>query len=70
MSSRHLDDLRAQALHARQRYQLYKAKAYGQRPTSAARLLELERAWELAEARLHAAEAQERRTDERPPGPN
>jgi uncharacterized protein YPO0396 len=61
MSSRHLDDLRAQAQHARQRYDLYKAKVYGSRPTSPARMLELQRASEQAEARLRAAEAQERR---------
>jgi len=62
MSTRHLDDLRAQAQHARQRYDLYKAKAYGPRPTSPARLRELERACEGAEARLLAAEAEERRS--------
>jgi hypothetical protein len=61
MSTRHLDDLRVQAQYARQRYDLYKARAYGQRPTSPARMRELERAWEQAEARLHAAEAEERR---------
>ena len=61
MSSRHLDDLRAQAQHARQRYDLYKAKVYGPRPTSLARMRELQRASEQAEARLRAAEAQERR---------
>ncbi|MGA2927819.1 MAG: hypothetical protein ABSG43_17850 [Solirubrobacteraceae bacterium] len=60
MSSRELDDLRVQAQHARQRYDLYKAKAYGQRPTSAARMSELQRACERAEARLRAAEGQER----------
>jgi hypothetical protein len=57
MSTGHLDDLRAQAQHARQRYQLYKAKVYGPRATSMARLRELERAYEQAEARLRAAEA-------------
>ena len=61
MSTRHLDDLRAQAQHARQRYDLYKAKAYGPRPTSPARMRELQRACEQAAARLRAAEAQERR---------
>ena len=60
MSTRHLDDLRAQALHARQRYDLYKAKAYGLRPTSPGRLRELQRASEQADARLRAAEAHER----------
>ena len=73
MSTRHLDDLRAEAQYARQRYDLYKAKAYGQRPTSLARMRELERACAGAEARLRAAEAEERRaplTDDRPPGPS
>jgi hypothetical protein len=59
MCTRHLDDLRVQAQHARQRYDLYKAKVYGQRPTSAARLRELERACEQAQARVRAVEAQE-----------
>ena len=60
MSTSHLDDLRAQARYARQRYDLYRARAYGQRPTSPARMRELERACEQAEARLRAAEAEER----------
>jgi hypothetical protein len=71
MSIEHLDDLRAQARYARERYQLYKAKAYGQRATSPARLRELERACEQAEARLRAAEAEEQRAraaGERPAG--
>jgi len=71
MSVEHLDDLRAQARYARERYQLYKAKAYGQRATSPARLRELERACEQAEARLRAAEAEEQRpraAGERPAG--
>ncbi len=59
-SSDHIDDLRAQAEYSRQRFQLYKAKAYGQRPTSPVRMRELERTWEQAEARLRAAEAEER----------
>ncbi len=69
----HLDDLRAQAQYARQRYQLYKAKAYGQRPTSPVRLRELERVYDQAEARLRAAEADERRArlqDDAPSGPS
>jgi len=61
MSTDHLDDLRARAQHARQRYQLYKAKAFGQRPTSQARLRELQRECEQAEARLRAAQAEEQR---------
>ncbi len=65
--------MRIQAQYARQRYDLYKAKAYGQRPTSPARLRELQRAFEQAEARLHAAEADERRTRtarDSPPDPS
>jgi hypothetical protein len=54
----HLDDLRAQAKHARERYRLYKAKTHGQRPTSPARLRELQRAYEQAEERLRFAEAE------------
>jgi hypothetical protein len=61
MSAEHLDDLRAQAHYARERYDLYKAKAYGPRTTSPARLRELERECQRAEARLHSAEAEERR---------
>jgi hypothetical protein len=63
MSVEHLEDLRSQARYARERYQLYKAKAYGQRLTSPARLRELQRAYEQAEARLRAAEAEKQRTD-------
>jgi hypothetical protein len=61
MSIEHLDDLRAKAKYARERYRLYRAKAYGPRGTSPARLRELERAFEQAEARLRAAEAEEYR---------
>jgi hypothetical protein len=46
---------------ARERYQLYKARTLGQRPTSSQRLRELQRAYEQAEARLRFAEAEERR---------
>jgi hypothetical protein len=73
MSTTDLDDLREQARYARERYQLYKAKAYGQRPTSPARMRELLRASEQAEASLRAAEAQERRartTSDSPPDPS
>lgn len=55
-SEEHLEDLRAKARFARERYQLYKAKAYGLRLTSPVRLRELQRAHEQADARVHAAE--------------
>jgi hypothetical protein len=57
----HLEDLRTRAKYARERYQLYKARAYGQRPTSPARLRELQRAYEQAEERLRFAAAEARR---------
>jgi len=60
MSDERLEDLRATARYARQRYELYKAKAYGQRATTPARMRELERACAQAEARLAAAEADRR----------
>jgi len=52
-----LDDLRAEVSYHRQRLDLYRAKRYGPRATSAQRLRELERAYASAEARLKAAAA-------------
>lgn len=49
-------DLRAQARHARERFDLYRAKMYGSRPTSMTRLRELERVSDAADARLRHAE--------------
>lgn len=62
-AAQRLNELEVQARFARQRYDLYKARAYGDRPTSPARLRELERecaraeaAWRFAkqEAKVHA----------------
>jgi hypothetical protein len=50
-----IEALEAEARYARERYQLYRAKAYGPRPTSMARLRELQRIHEGAEARLRRA---------------
>jgi hypothetical protein len=50
-----IEALEAEARYARERYQLYRAKTYGPRPTSAARLRELERLLGGAEARLRRA---------------
>jgi hypothetical protein len=61
VSHHKLDNLRAEARYARERYQLYKAKSYGPWATSGVRMRELQRIYEYAEARLHAAEAQEQR---------
>jgi hypothetical protein len=55
-----LDDLRADTRYARERYQLYKARTFGQSQTSQQRLRELQRAFEQAEARLRFAEVEQR----------
>jgi hypothetical protein len=54
--SPHIEDLRAEARYRRERYDLYRAKMYGPRPTIMARLRELERAHQGAEARLRRAQ--------------
>ena len=51
-----IEDLRVEARYRRERYELYRAKMYGLRPTSMARLMELERAHQGAQARLRRAE--------------
>jgi hypothetical protein len=57
-----LSVLEAEARCQRERLALYRARAYGNKPTSALRLRELERAAEAAEARLrHARAARQRR---------
>lgn len=57
-----LVQLEAEERYARERYQLYKARAYGSRLTSAGRLRELERSSKLAKRRLDRA-----RTEQKPP---
>jgi hypothetical protein len=49
------EQLRAEARYQRERYDLYCARVYAGKPTSPARLRELQRASEAAEARLRAA---------------
>ena len=58
-SNRSLVMLEAEARYARERYQLYRAKAYGSRLTSAGRLRELERRSKLAKGRLDRARAEQ-----------
>jgi hypothetical protein len=58
-SSRRIDELRVEARYHRERYDLYRAKVYGPRATSPARLRELERACEAADARLRHAEQEQ-----------
>jgi hypothetical protein len=54
-----LAELKAEARYARERYQLYRAKAYGPRLTSSGRLGELERQSKLAKSRLDRANAED-----------
>ncbi|MEO6858792.1 MAG: hypothetical protein ABI323_09415 [Solirubrobacteraceae bacterium] len=57
--SARLDELGTRAQFARQRYDLYKAKSYGPHLTSPARLRELERESERAQAALQFAKEEE-----------
>jgi hypothetical protein len=56
----HLEQLRAEAAHLRNRRDLYRAKVYGPRPARVSRLEELERQYEIAESRLRRAERDNR----------
>jgi hypothetical protein len=56
--SSRIEELRAEAHYHRERYDLYRAKMYGLRPTTMTRLRELEHAYQGAEARLRHAEQQ------------
>jgi uncharacterized membrane protein YccC len=56
MDTDRIDDLKAAARHARERRDLYQAKMYGSRPTTATRMRELERELALAEDRLRLAQ--------------
>jgi hypothetical protein len=47
-----IEQIRAEARYARQRYDLYRQKVYSLRPTSPSRLRELKLACEAAEERL------------------
>jgi hypothetical protein len=55
-SSVRLAELEGQARHARERYDLYRARAYGMRPTSPARMRELERQRDHAESAFRFAQ--------------
>lgn len=59
------EELRELATYARQRRDLYRARTYGPRETSATRLRELERESDQADARLKAYVAERSRGAER-----
>ncbi len=61
-----IEELRAAARYARQRRDLYVARVNTSRPTSAAKLRDLERACDAAEDRLKHAEAEFRRPENDP----
>jgi hypothetical protein len=62
-------ELALAARHAREQHDLYKAKTYGPKLTSFARLRELERARDLAEARLRRAQQTTAEEQPSPPDP-
>jgi hypothetical protein len=62
--SARIEELRAEARYHRERYDLYRAKMYGGRPTSVVRLRELERAHQGAASRFRRAQ-QERASHSR-----
>jgi hypothetical protein len=55
MDSRRLTEMTAAADHASRRYDLYKARVYGPKPSSPARLAELKRDADRAKLALHRA---------------
>ena len=58
------EELRELASYARQRLDLYRARSYGPRATSASRLRELERESDQAQARLRAYLVERARSSE------
>jgi hypothetical protein len=63
MQPERIEALEAEARFHRERYDLYRAKTYGPRPTSMVRLRELERARDGAEARLRRGRERARDQD-------
>jgi hypothetical protein len=57
-SAQRLEQLEAEAKHARERFDLYRAKVYGARQTSPTQLRKLQEASKYADARLERAKAQ------------
>ena len=57
MDERRLTELRETADYATRRYELYRARVYGPKPTTPARLAELKRDAERAKLAMHRADA-------------
>jgi hypothetical protein len=62
MAGHDIERLQAEASHARERLRLYRARAYGGRPTTPGRWRELERAAADTQARLEHARQEEERS--------
>jgi hypothetical protein len=60
ISLRRMEEMGAEARYHRERYDIYKAKSHGSRPTSGSRLRELERRSLGADSRLRAAKRENR----------
>jgi uncharacterized membrane protein YccC len=60
-SADRLEELKAAARYHRERLELYRAKVHSSRPTTVARLRELERACEYAERSLRRAQREPQR---------
>jgi hypothetical protein len=56
IGSRRMEEMQNEARYHRERYDLYRAKMHGSRPTSLERLMELERRHLGADARLRSAQ--------------
>jgi hypothetical protein len=63
VDARRLRELEAEARHAKERYDLYRAKMYGPRPTDPAEFRELERLHHAAAERLRHAKQQDARSE-------
>jgi hypothetical protein len=61
VSARRIEEIRAEAKYHRERFDLYKAKNYGSRPTSEVRMRELERRSRGADSRLREAQQENAR---------
>jgi hypothetical protein len=61
VSARRIEEIRAEAKYHRERFDLYKAKTYGSRPTSEVRMRELERRSRGADIRLREAQQENAR---------
>ena len=55
MNDQDVSKLEAEARYARERYQLYRARSFGSKPTDRARMRDLERSCQRAATRLRRA---------------